>query len=312
MNEDFTDAFWFSLDNARKGGKIFKKAEAVRDIPGFYDLMLNTTKWLAKETLAGAASGQILTAKKLYTDLYRDVLSAYTQKQSENLVTMPLGVSRQLRPRITGTAYRKFGHYKMTGKHSFSASGEWHRDGSVLNMHAKWKLNNTYLHTGARFSGNFEKWVNRSTSGTTSAERSVSHSRYRETFNGAEINKRLDEYNRTGVYHYPSAIEPSNVGGVYLGGANKALEGIGQLDGIALDSNNNLVLLGQSGQEIGLPPLRLDDLVTVFRSVYLYGEGPSVTIDPNSKDPENPRCLLVTVKPLKILMWGGFYIRQTG
>lgn len=156
MNEDFTDAFWFSLDNARKGGKIFKKAEAVRDIPGFYDLMLNTTKWLAKETLAGAASGQILTAKKLYTDLYRDVLSAYTQKQSENLVTMPLGVSRQLRPRITGTAYRKFGHYKMTGKHSFSASGEWHRDGSVLNMHAKWKLNNTYLHTGARFSGNFE------------------------------------------------------------------------------------------------------------------------------------------------------------
>ncbi len=79
---------------------------------------------------------------------------------------------------------------------------------------------------------------------------------------------------------------PSQVGGVYLGGTGQALTGLGQLEGIALDDNNNLVLLDQGGQKIDLPPLRLDDLVTVFRSVYLHGEGPSVSIDPNPEDPE--------------------------
>jgi len=78
---------------------------------------------------------------------------------------------------------------------------------------------------------------------------------------------------------------PSPVGGVYLGGAAQTLEGVGLLDGVATDANGNLILLAQGGQDIKLPPLRLDDVVTVFRSVYLHGESPSVTIDPN---PENP------------------------
>jgi len=83
-----------------------------------------------------------------------------------------------------------------------------------------------------------------------------------------------------------SVLATSPVGSVYLGGSGQALEGIGLLDGIALDDNNNLILLDQGGQKIDLPPLRLDDLVTVFRSVYLYGEAPSVSIDPNPEDPE--------------------------
>lgn len=89
---------------------------------------------------------------------------------------------------------------------------------------------------------------------------------------------------------------PSRVGGVYLGGAGQSLEGIGLLDGIAQDANGNLVLTGKSGGEIKLPPLRLDDVVTVFRSVYLDGEGPTVTIDPDPKNPQGPTMNVINSK----------------
>ncbi len=85
-----------------------------------------------------------------------------------------------------------------------------------------------------------------------------------------------------------STITPSPVGGVYLGGAGQSLSDIGLLDGVAFDSNNNLVLLGKSSGLIKMPPLRLDDVVTIFRSVYLNGEGPTVTIDPNPQNPRGP------------------------
>jgi RHS repeat-associated protein len=79
----------------------------------------------------------------------------------------------------------------------------------------------------------------------------------------------------------------SNVGGVYLSGAGKSFEGLGQLSGIGIDeSNGKLVLISEDKGEIDLPPLRIDDLVTIFRSVYLRGEAPFVSIDP---DPNNPR-----------------------
>jgi RHS repeat-associated protein len=82
---------------------------------------------------------------------------------------------------------------------------------------------------------------------------------------------------------------PSPVGGVYLGGAGRQLEGLGQLRGVATDPNNGrLVLLTEQAGDIRLPPLRLDDIVTIFRSVYLHGEGPSVTIDPRADDPHGP------------------------
>jgi YD repeat-containing protein len=85
---------------------------------------------------------------------------------------------------------------------------------------------------------------------------------------------------------------PSPVGGVYLGGSGQSLEGVGLLDGITQDANGNLVLVGKTGGEIKLPPLRLDDVVTVFRSVYLNGEGPTVTIDPDEKNPKGPTMLI--------------------
>ena len=93
-----------------------------------------------------------------------------------------------------------------------------------------------------------------------------------------------------------SMLIPANVGGVYLGGAGQSLESIGLIKGVSLDTNNNLVLLGITGGQIELPPLRIDDVVTVFRSVYLNGEGPTVTIDPN---PENPEGSVMVVKHSK-------------
>jgi len=38
--------------------------------------------------------------------------------------------------------------------------------------------------------------------------------------------------------------------------------------------------------------MRLDDVVTVFRSVYIHGTGPTVTIDPNPKDPEHSAMII--------------------
>jgi RHS repeat-associated protein len=86
-----------------------------------------------------------------------------------------------------------------------------------------------------------------------------------------------------------STHSPSPVGGVYLGGAGKILEGLGQIKGIAVDEETGkLVLIGSSEQQISLPPLRLDDIVTIFRAVYDHGQSPSVTIDPDEKDPQGP------------------------
>ncbi|MBX9582827.1 MAG: hypothetical protein K2X87_21175, partial [Gemmataceae bacterium] len=85
-----------------------------------------------------------------------------------------------------------------------------------------------------------------------------------------------------------SALAPGRVGGVALSGGAAALDGFGRLDGVALDDNGRLVLLSAGAAEVELPPLRLDDLVTVFRSVYDHGEAPSVSIDPDPVDPNGP------------------------
>ena len=83
---------------------------------------------------------------------------------------------------------------------------------------------------------------------------------------------------------------PTKVGGVYLTGAGRLLAELGQLDGIALDaSTGRLALLSKQRGALALPPLRLEDVVTVFRSVYEHGQGPSVSIDPDPQDPKGPR-----------------------
>lgn len=87
---------------------------------------------------------------------------------------------------------------------------------------------------------------------------------------------------------------PSPVGGVYLGGAGKLLAGLQQLKALDFDpKTGNLILLAEDGGDIQLPPLRLDDVVTIFRSVYLHGEGPSVTINPDPENPHGPKMLVV-------------------
>ncbi len=87
-------------------------------------------------------------------------------------------------------------------------------------------------------------------------------------------------------------MAPSPVGGVYLGGFAQALDSIGPIEGVSLDANNNLILLSKKGEAIDPPPLRIDDVVTIFRSVYLNGEGPTVTIDPNPVDPEGSAMIV--------------------
>jgi RHS repeat-associated protein len=87
-----------------------------------------------------------------------------------------------------------------------------------------------------------------------------------------------------------AALSPSPVGGVYLGGAGALLDGLGQVTGIATDQETGrLILLTEQAGSIQLPALRIDDLVTVFRSVYVYGEGPSVA----SATAERPLILFV-------------------
>ena len=84
-------------------------------------------------------------------------------------------------------------------------------------------------------------------------------------------------------------LPPSPVGGVYLSGAGAALEGLGELKGVAIDElTGRLVLIGSNDQKTNLPPLRLGDIVTVFRAVYDHGQSPSVTIDPDEQNPMGP------------------------
>ena len=91
------------------------------------------------------------------------------------------------------------------------------------------------------------------------------------------------------IHNQSRPTSPAPVGGVYLGGAGKALEGLGALVGIAVDeATGNLVLVGEDGRSSALPPLRLDDVVTVFRAVYDHGQSPTVTIDPDEKNPKGP------------------------
>ncbi|MFT5289704.1 MAG: RHS repeat-associated protein, partial [Planctomycetota bacterium] len=91
---------------------------------------------------------------------------------------------------------------------------------------------------------------------------------------------------RAGSSHFGQSIggmTRSRPGGIRLAGAAQALGELGGLSGVALDeSNGRLILLGSAKRRGELPPLRLDDIVTIFRCVYLRGEAPSVTIDPIS------------------------------
>lgn len=89
------------------------------------------------------------------------------------------------------------------------------------------------------------------------------------------------------------SITPTDVGGVWLRGASKHLDGLGRIKGIAMDEGGRMILLTGADEKVGLPPVRLDDVVTIFRSVYEDGQAPFVSIDPV---PENPRGPVMDIR----------------
>jgi RHS repeat-associated protein len=115
------------------------------------------------------------------------------------------------------------------------------------------------------------------------------------------------------VWHMASVTVspmPSNVGGVFLSGAGKNLEGLHNITGVAVDhATGRIVLLGKNDRQIALPPLRLDDLVTIFRSVY-NGEAPYVSIDPAPKNPMG-RTMLTRHSAATIDTYVGWVLFET-
>ena len=80
---------------------------------------------------------------------------------------------------------------------------------------------------------------------------------------------------------------PTPVGGVFLRGAGDALRALGHISGVAFDPATGQIVLISSEGPFDLPPLPLDDLVTVFRTVYREG-APYVSIDPDPANPKGP------------------------
>ncbi|MBI4606438.1 MAG: RHS repeat protein [Planctomycetes bacterium] len=89
-----------------------------------------------------------------------------------------------------------------------------------------------------------------------------------------------------------SVLAPVDVGGVYLGGAGDLLRGCGRIIGIAHDEGKGrIVLLGEGKALVELGPLRLDDVVAIFRLIYEDLEAPWVSIDPDPSRPKGPEML---------------------
>lgn len=87
--------------------------------------------------------------------------------------------------------------------------------------------------------------------------------------------------------------EPSKVGGIYLSGAQDALKQLGTLKGVAIDrTTRKLILVSSDSGRFDLPALRLEDVATIFRTVYQHGEAPWVTIDPKPSDPRGPTMIV--------------------
>ena len=91
----------------------------------------------------------------------------------------------------------------------------------------------------------------------------------------------------------------SNIGGISLKGAAEALKDLGALQGVMIDENGRLVLLAEEQGKVKLPPLSLDDVVAIFRSVYGTPKGPFVSIDPDPKNPKGSKMHIRLPKELR-------------
>lgn len=236
--------------------------------------------------------------------------------RAEALVELPPGIRQQIK---INSFDRYLGDYKsrsyVKGKR-FAAEIESslsYKNQISSKIRARYNFKNHANFRGALMSGDFKRSQERIKLGRKFSQRKSSYSsRVVTTFSGAAVNQAFDEWKNKGVFDPPkfystwhkpneyllpeskSPMSSSNVGGIYLGGAGEAIKDLGQLSGIAIDPNNGeLILLSEDQGEIELPPLRLDDVVTIFRSVYEQGTSPWVTIDPN---PEDPRGSFMVVR----------------
>lgn len=89
----------------------------------------------------------------------------------------------------------------------------------------------------------------------------------------------------------PGPGTPQDIGGVSLAAAPDALAYLGDIEGVVLDEKNDRIVLVSSAKgSVALAPLRLDDVVAIFRSVYATKSGgPYVSIDPDPTDPRNQK-----------------------
>ncbi|MCD4782007.1 MAG: hypothetical protein K8S27_15895 [Candidatus Omnitrophica bacterium] len=300
-----------------------------RNIQNAYDLSTKTknASFVIKSlALINPAISTFGAAALLDTSVVigNSIRSRNIQNRNMNMIRLPLG-ERTASARGSETLDRFSGYSQMSGE-SFSASSAWSLNKymdqvelhSYSNSWAKLELNRYYqLSSGTQILGTFN-WAERRDETSNSLWRKSSR-RFsgRVVRNGLALSRAVDEYNRTGNFNphnwestvsgplgsseaqlnnkLPdySGFNDSKVGGIRLAGAGNALNHLGGLEGIAIDkTNGRLVLIAQGERPVNLPPLRLDDVVTVFRSVYHFGEAPSVTIDPKSNK-KNEKAMVV-------------------
>lgn len=277
-----------------KGVKSWEKtAQQINNAPDCSNKFIALLKGLRRYDFTRTGNA-ISLAEKLWKHADKNLVAPeIARRRSTKLVTLPLGVARSVNATLEGNAGRSLGNFRMEGNYGFQARINYQlaeqKNRNTKIMLAQWSLRNAPLHTGATMSGNFSRHFHEVTTATSSIQTMKTSSHYRTFFSGAAFNKSYAEFKRTGVYRDPlntnnhSGFNQSKVGGIRLTGAGNALSHLGSLEGIALDeTNDRLILIGKGERPINLPPLRLDDVVTIFRSVYKHGEAPSVSIDPIS------------------------------
>ncbi len=249
--------------------------------------------------LAGGPVGLAAAAGSRLIDTGVAIGNAIRSQTMQNRAIGLIGLPHGRRSQVTGFQELRshYGYFNVKGS-SWESQGGWSlrndHGSSSSNAWAKTTFTNYRLSSGVLMSGKQGMSDYRlETAGSLRRERKTYFSG-NESFSGADFNRRYAEYEKTGVYRDSlntsnfSGLSNAKVGGIRLTGAGNALNHLGGLEGIALDkTNDRLILIGKGERPINLPPLRIDDVVTIFRCVYLHGAAPSVTIDPISdKDTE--------------------------
>ncbi len=217
------------------------------------------------------------------------IRSQTIQNRTIGLIGLPLGQRSQ----ITGQQQLRshWGSFDVKGA-NFESKGAWALENqyrnrqriSSSNAYANTEFTNYRLSSGALMTGKQRIAESRIESSNSYYRHRTSTFSGNISFSGADFNRTYANYEKRNLMENNfSGFNQGNVGGIRLTGAGKALSHLGSLEGIALDkTNDRMVLVSNDQNPINLPPLRMDDVVTIFRSVYIHGEAPSVSIDPLS------------------------------